>query len=205
MRKVLPALLLLAALAGCSADTEGPGLMPGPPDVEVDTAALRAAKERIGMADCEPGTAQPGAVEGGLPDLTLPCFGGGPDVDLTTLRGPMVINLWQAFCQPCRKEMPALEGFTQEHGAKVAVLGIDYNDVHPEAAMKLAEDTGATYPSVADPGGDFRGIEGFGVVRGLPTWIFLDADGKVTHVEATSVDSVAEIEDLVAEHLGVRL
>ena len=204
MRKALAVLLLLAALTGCAGDQDA-GLLPGPPDVDVDTATLRAAKERIGMADCEPGPAQPGAVERGLPEVTLPCLAGGPDVDLTTLRGPMVVNLWQAFCQPCRKEMPALEAFSKKHGEKVAVLGIDYNDVHPEAAMKLAEDTGATYPSVADPGGEFRGVEEFGVVRGLPTWIFLDADGVVTHVEATSVDSVPEIEDLVAEHLGVSL
>ena len=204
MRKVLAALLLLGTLTACAGDQD-PGLMPGPPDVEVDTATLRAAKERIGMADCEPGTAQPGAVEGGLPDLTLPCLAGGPDVDLTTLRGPMVINLWQAFCEPCRKEMPALEAFRKAHGDKVGVLGIDFNDVHPEAAMKLAEDTGATYASVADPGGEFRGVEGYGVIRGLPSWIFLDADGKVTHVEAVSVDSVGDIEDLVAEHLGVPL
>jgi thiol-disulfide isomerase/thioredoxin len=204
MRKVLAALLLLATLTACAGDQD-PGLLPGPPDVAVDTADLRAVKDRIGMADCEPGPAEPGAVEGGLPEITLPCLAGGPDVDLTTLRGPMVINLWQAFCQPCRKEMPALQAFSKQHGDEVAVLGIDFNDVHPEAAMKLAEETGATYPSLADPGGDFRGVDGYGVIRGLPSWIFLDADGVVTHVEATSVDSVPEIEDLVTEHLGVRL
>jgi thiol-disulfide isomerase/thioredoxin len=204
MRKVLAGLLLLATLTACAGDQD-PGLLPGPPDVDVDTAQLRAAKERIGMADCQPGSAAPGEVEGGLPEVTLPCLAGGPDVDLTTLRGPMVINLWQAFCQPCRKEMPALQAFTEKHGDEVAVLGIDYNDVHPEAAMKLAEQTGATYPSVADPGGEFPGVEGYGRIPGLPTWIFLDADGVVTHLEATSVDTVGEVEDLVAEHLGVRL
>jgi thiol-disulfide isomerase/thioredoxin len=156
------------------------------------------------MADCRSGSGD-GPVDGGLPELTLPCLGGGTDVDLSTLRGPMVINLWQSFCQPCIKEMPALQAFSQRYGDRVPVLGLDYNDVKPEAAMALAERTGVTYPSVADPGGDFRGVEGFGVVRGLPTWIFLDAEGTVTQVEAVSVDSVAEIEDLVTEHLGVRL
>ena len=205
MRRALAAglagALLAASLSACTSD--GGGIDVRPPDVEVDTPALREAKARIGMEDCEPGSGD--AVADGLPGLTLPCLGGGPDVDLSSLRGPMVINLWQAFCEPCRKEMPALEAFRKAHGDKVGVLGIDFNDVHPEAAMKLAEDTGATYASVADPGGEFRGVEGYGVIRGLPSWIFLDADGKVTHVEAVSVDSVGDIEDLVAEHLGVPL
>ena len=203
MRRLAAALVLMGGLAGCAGNPDA-GVVSGPPDVEVDTPQLRQAKERLGMADCRSGSGD-GPVDGGLPELTLPCLGGGTDVDLSTLRGPMVINLWQSFCQPCIKEMPALQAFSQRYGDRVPVLGLDYNDVKPEAAMALAERTGVTYPSVADPGGDFRGVEGFGVVRGLPTWIFLDAEGTVTQVEAVSVDSVAEIEDLVTEHLGVRL
>ena len=76
-------------------------------------------------------------VDGGLPDLTLPCLGGGPDVDLSSLRGPMVINLWQAFCEPCREEMPALEAFHQQYADQVAVVGIDFNDVNPAGALAL--------------------------------------------------------------------
>lgn len=203
MRRALALLGLLAALAGCSTQQD-PGLMPGPPDVDVDTAELRQVKDRIGMADCAPGPGT-GPVQGGLPELTLPCLGGGQDVDLSLLRGPMVLNLWQSFCAPCIKEMPALEAFHQEHGDRVTVLGLDYNDVKPVAAMALAERTGVTYPSLADPGGEFRGVDGFGVVRGLPGWVFVDDDGTVAHVEYVAVDSVAEIEDLVREHLGVRL
>lgn len=200
MRKVLVAWLLAATLTACSADG---GIVVRPPDVEVDTPALRAAKDRIGMLDCEPGTGA--AVEGGLPEVTLPCLGGGPDVELAALRGPMVINMWQSYCEPCIKEMPALEAFHQQYGDRVAVLGVDSNDVRPAAAMDLARRTGVTYPSLADPGGDFPGVEGFGRVRFLPAWIFVDGDGEVTHVESKAVDSVDEIKELVAQHLGITL
>jgi thiol-disulfide isomerase/thioredoxin len=203
VRRGLVLLALLVALAGCAADQDA-GLVPGPPDVDVDTAELRQAKERIGMADCEPG---PGSepVEGGLPELVLPCLGGGPDVDLSSLRGPMVINLWGSYCGPCIEEMPAIEAFHQRYGDRVAVLGLDSEDVRPDAAMALAEETGATYPSLADPGGEFVGVEGFGPLNALPAWVFVDADGAVAHVEAVPVKSVAEIEAMVTEHLGVRL
>ena len=74
--------------------------------------------------------------------MTLPCLGGGPDVELSSLRGPMVINLWQARCGPCRKEMPALEEFHQQYGDQVAVLGIDFNDVQPGAPCAGRGDRG---------------------------------------------------------------
>lgn len=201
MRWLFVAVLLLLGLTACASEQD-PGLMPGPPEVEVDTPELRQVKARIGMDDCQPGSGEP--VEGGLPEVTLACLGGGPDVDLSTLRGPLVINLWQAFCGPCRKEMPALESFHQQYGDQVRVLGIDYNDVHPEAALALAEDTSATYPSLADPGGELVG-EDHVSVRGLPAFVFVDADGEVTATVTGGVESAAEVKDLVRQHLGIEL
>ena len=74
MRKalaVLAAVLLVAALAGCDDETQFvPG--PGPSKVKVDSTELRELKAQIGMEDCVPG---PGG--GALPEITLPCLGGG--------------------------------------------------------------------------------------------------------------------------------
>jgi thiol-disulfide isomerase/thioredoxin len=200
MRRVLLALLVAAALSACSPDA----IDVRPPDVQVDTPELREVKARIGMDDCTPGAGEP--VEGGLPEVSLPCLGGGPDVDLSALRGPMVINLWQANCGPCKKEMPALEEFHQRHGDRVAVLGIDFNDVHPGGALALAEETGATYPSLADPGGDLMVEEAFAVARrGMPAFVFVDADGAVVGQVSGGVESVAEVEELVVDQLGIEL
>ena len=204
-------LLLVLAIAACVvaggfawSSMSGDSVDVRPPDVEVDTPALREVKARIGMDDCAPGAGD--AVDGGLPEVTLPCLGGGPDVELSSLRGPMVINLWQAGCVPCRKEMPALESFHQQHGDRVQVLGIDFNDVHPGRALELAGETGATYPSIADPGGDLMTEDAFALARrGIPVFLFLDADGTVVGQASGGVDSAAEVEDLVAEHLGLSL
>ncbi len=200
MRRILLALIVATALSACSPDA----IDVRPPDVQVDTPELREVKARIGMDDCTPGAGEP--VEGGLPEVSLPCLGGGPDVDLSALRGPMVINLWQANCGPCKKEMPALEEFHQRHGDRVAVLGIDFNDVHPGGALALAEETGATYPSLADPGGDLMVEEAFAVARrGMPAFVFVDADGAVVGQVSGGVESVAEVEELVVDQLGIEL
>ncbi|MBS2939880.1 TlpA family protein disulfide reductase [Nocardioides sp. J2M5] len=201
MRRLVLAAALVAVLSACSGQD---GIDVRPPDVDVDTPAMREVKARIGMDDCVPGKGEASA--DGLPAVTLPCLGGGPDVDLSSLRGPMLINLWQFNCGPCRKEMPALERFHQQYGDQVAVLGIDFNDVHPDGALALAEDTGATYPSLADPGGELMTEEAFAIARrGLPAFVFVDADGTVVGQSSGGVDSVDEVKALVADQLGVTL
>lgn len=200
MRKALGAVLLAASLTACSSG----GIDVRPPDIDVDTPALREVKARIGMEDCVPGDGA--SVADGLPAVTLPCLGGGPDVDLSALRGPLVINLWQSNCGPCKLEMPALEAFHQKYGDRVRVLGIDFNDVRPGAALQLAQDTKVTYPSIADPGGDLMTEDAFAVVRrGLPGFVFVDESGAVVGEDSGGVESVDEITALVAEHLGIDL
>ena len=61
-----------------------------------------------------------------LPSLTLDGFDGGPDQALDELRGPMVINLWATWCAPCRDELPVLQEFSQAHGDRVEMVGIDW-------------------------------------------------------------------------------
>jgi thiol-disulfide isomerase/thioredoxin len=195
------ALTLALTLAGCDSGHDFvPGPLPPPSKVKVDTPELRELKAEIGMVDCAPG---PGG--GGLPKLTLPCLGGGTSVDLSTLRGPLVLSLWQAGCAPCVKEMPALQAFDDHYGDQVPVLGIDFTDTFPGSALEEAGKRGVTYPSLADPGGDLQGFDEFAKIPGLPTMYFIDADGKIAYQRSFGVDSPEEVADLVREHLGVDL
>lgn len=200
--RLLVALLAAVLLTGC---TSGGSVVPspGPAEVDVDTPQLRSAKAAAGVEDCRPGDGAP--VDGGLPTLTLPCFGGGPDVDLGRLRGPLVVNLWASTCGPCRKEMPVLQSFHEKHRDRVGVLGIDYQDVQTTAAMDLVRETGVTYPLLADPQADLSGATPFPVLRGLPFIALVDEDGRVVHREYTILGSEQELVDLVDRHLGVAL
>ncbi len=197
MRSRLAALAATTVLlaAGC-ADVEPPGRS----DVDVDTPELRAMRSDAGVEPCAEG---PG--DGELPAVTLPCLGGGDDVDLSTLRGPLVINLWASNCGPCVKEMPALQRFHERYGDRVPVLGIDLVDTQPEAALALMERTGATYPSLADPGGTLFDERDLDLGQGLPQFLLLDADGRLAHRSAGGLENLAEVVALVEDHLEVGL
>jgi thiol-disulfide isomerase/thioredoxin len=199
-------LILLALVAGCADDAPPPdGGTPQASHVDVDTPALRAQKAAAGIADCAPAPAGEPA-DGGMPDLTLACLGGGPAVRLADLRGPLVVNLFAQWCEPCRTELPFYERLHRDGKGKLAVLGIDYLDTQPAGALALAEDTGVTFPLLADPDGLLR--EEFRI-RGLPGVLFVDADGRVTNDGGlptfTVIRSYDQLTSMVREHLGVRL
>lgn len=206
---VLP--LLLAACTstadrdGADKADDGGGLFET--TVDVDTAELRAAKREAGVEDCRPGESSSATAGGtvgdtgnGLPDIVLPCLGGGPDVNLSSLQGPMVINLWAQWCGPCREELPYYQQLHERAGDKVSVVGIDYQDTLPGRALALVEETGVTYPLLADPAADLRVPFR---VRGLPMVLFVDEQGQITHQEFVEIRSYDQLHGLVREHLGV--
>jgi thiol-disulfide isomerase/thioredoxin len=201
MRRLLPAVLVavVLVLSGCNAD-DIPS--PGEAKIDVDTPQLRELKAKAGIADCVTGTAEP--VDGGLPDVTLPCLGGGEDVALASLRGPLVVNLWGVWCGPCVKEMPAVADFYDRYGDQVPVLGIDYQDQQTGAAMRLARKSGVTYPLLADTQGDLRAKAPYPAIPPVPSFAFVAADGTVTLVPG-GIESADELVDLVEQHLGISL
>lgn len=203
---LVAAAVLLAAGCGPNATpnaasgTSGEGSAAGTAGVAVDTPALRAAKKRAGIETCPGVTSSTTARARSLPDITLPCLGGGPDVTLSNLRGPMVVNLWAQWCGPCRQELPYYEELHKRAGDRVKILGIDYQDTRPDWAIELMRQTGVTYPSLADPAGDLRVPLR---VRGLPGIVFLDKEGRVVHQEFAVIESYRQLADLVRQHLGV--
>lgn len=195
-------------LSGCSSisapDIQGPGRS----NVKVDTAELRELKATTKIEPCVPGTAD--RADDGLPAVSLPCLGGGESVDLAALRGPMVINLWASWCGPCERELPIYQKFYAKHGDKVAVLGIDLQDNRPGAALELAKNSGVTYPQLADPNSDLAGSEPMPAIPALPAIVFVDAEGRfvvdgVPQLIFREIKNVAELEELVAERLGIEL
>lgn len=191
----------------------GPSSLTAPTlHVDVDTPALRAAKAQAHIPTCTEPTASGEVQRHGLPAITLPCLGGGPSVDLAKLRGPMVITFWASWCGPCRRELPIFERFAQEYAGRVAVVGIDYNDVNPAAALDLARKSGVHFPLLADTETAVRQKGGLPVSL-LPTLAFLDADGVLSvwhdedgnetgRVRALEIESIDELRQLAAEHLG---
>jgi cytochrome c biogenesis protein CcmG, thiol:disulfide interchange protein DsbE len=178
-----------------SAAPQVPGL--GAPDVDVQAPELRRQRQAAGIADCPEPSRRPPA-DADLPSLTLPCLGDPGSVDLSTLSGPLVLNVWAQSCGPCREEMPLLQRLHAQADG-VTVLGIDFQDLQPGLALELAEDSGITYPSVADVEG---GLKVPLRITGLPTTMFVD-DGRVVAIDRGAYSSYAELSSSVSRHLGV--
>jgi thiol-disulfide isomerase/thioredoxin len=135
-----------------------------------------------------------------LPDISLPCLGGGPDIRLADLRGPLVINVWAQWCGPCRDEAPYLAELAKS--GKVKMLGIDYDDPRPELAVKFATDEGFAYPHLADAD---KSIQRALKVAGPPLTAFVDKDGAVAYVHRGVLTSQQQLDQLVKDKLGVTL
>ncbi len=190
----LAAVGLTAAVLLCGCDQSDPVAAC---KVDVATAELQQVRADAGIADCSDG-----AGDADLPDVALPCLGSDAEGSLAAVEGPAVVNFWSSNCGPCRKEMPALQQFHEQYGDQVAVLGVDYLDTYPEAALDLAVTSGVTYPSLADPCGALQETDL--AITGLPVFVFVAEDGSITR-SAGGVESVEEIVAETERQLGIEL
>ncbi len=131
-----------------------------------------------------------------LPEVTLAALDGGAALDLSTVRGPAVVNLWASWCGPCARELPLYQSFSEKYAGKVKVLGIDFQDTQKDAARTLIRRTGVTYPLYEDPDGLMR-------ARGLPQVILIDEEGHRAFEQYVEITSLAQLEKLVVAHLGI--
>jgi cytochrome c biogenesis protein CcmG/thiol:disulfide interchange protein DsbE len=98
---------------------------------------------------------------------------------LAALRGhPAVVNIWAAWCGPCRAEMPVMQRVSLDMGRQVAFVGVDLKD-NREAAASFLKKTPVTYPSYDDPSGEVYNAE---KLVGVPSTLFFDRNGKQTFV-----------------------
>ena len=180
------AIAALAALApGCGG--AGPaGVAAGAPAgattgvaMGAGDAGLAAARAKADLARC-PVPAAARAPRAELPDLSLPCLAGGPDVPLARLAGvPLVLNAWASWCGPCRAELPAFERVAEAaRQGSVRVLGVDTEDA-PASGLAFAAARGVHIPSVLDGSGALRTSRH---IAGLPFTLFVRPDGSVASV-----------------------
>ena len=192
-RRGIPVGLALVALLGACMSGGTDDETPAP-----ETASSAAASV---LDPCPEQLDQPAAGAGAVPALAFDCLGGG-SLDLARAPGvPTVVNLWGSWCAPCREELPLLQDLAVAAGDRVRVLGVISRDGEPQAES-FAEDAGITFPSAFDGDGELMAELG---LNALPYTFFLAADGTLAHTEVGPVDTVAKLQGLVAEHLGVQL
>jgi len=198
MRRALLVALVLPFLAACGGGTPD-AIKPGPHQIDVSNSQLVAFKKQTGIPNC-PRVASAG-VEGGMPGVTLPCLGGGRSVDVAGLRGPTIVNFWASWCDACRKEMPALAAYAKQQSA-VKVLGVDFLDPQPGAALELAKGSDVGYPLLADTKGALDKASPMPHISGLPLTVFLDPDGSIAHIEARAMLTEKDVAEAAHQYLG---
>lgn len=166
MRRLLSALVCLAALTGAGCDSDDP-----------KSAALPAKEAKAALAGAPAPLAKLHAQGGELLD-------GGPDAfrqRLASLKGhPVVVNKWGSWCSPCRTEFPFFQSQAIEHGKKVAFLGVDGDDNDADATEFL-EEYPVTFPSYKDP--DLKVSSVIKAVGAFPSTVFYDSKGRIAYVK----------------------
>ena len=78
-----------------------------------------------------------------LPDVSL----SRPEHRRERRPPPCAGRWWRTVGQlvtPCRKELPFFQAYAEKYAGKVDVVGIDFQETHPDRAKKMARESGGS-------------------------------------------------------------
>jgi cytochrome c biogenesis protein CcmG/thiol:disulfide interchange protein DsbE len=121
---------------------------------------------------------------------------------LHALRGhPVVVNVWGAWCTQCVGEFPYLATASARYGRQVAFVGVDSNDNSGNARKFLASHP-VSYPSYTSTP---QALAPLAAIQGMPETIFIDARGKVVHIQVGAYQSLPAFENDIGQYsLGIK-
>jgi peroxiredoxin len=127
----------------------------------------------------------------------------GDIVDSAALRGtPVVLNFYASWCTVCDRELPDFQRVSERLAGRVQVVGANPQSNDTTAAQRtMISRAGVTYPTLADPQDEL--LRQFNTTGGLPTTVFIDADGVVRKVHNGLLTEQLLLEE-IATSLGVR-
>lgn len=120
-----------------------------------------------------------------LPRVTSAASLPGSDLSLHDLRGtPVLIEAFTAWCSACRHSAPGLrEAASAPRDKPVRFLSVML-EATPEDARRVKTQWGIQHDLLIDDGSFARSYS----ISMLPTWILIDAEGKVRKVVSGSAD-----------------
>ena len=109
------------------------------------------------------------------PDVPIEDAFGNEIITSSVLDGrPTIVNVWAAWCEPCKKELPQLQNFAAVH-SELNVLTVNLGD-DPDKVSEFLELNSIDLPVLMDRDGRFTSAI---KVSGVPTTVFVSADGEV--------------------------
>lgn len=175
--KIFSVIVLVIGLTGCT----------------TSSVEMKAGK----VVSCQEITFEKKWVGGPMVD----CLDGSSGVQLSALRGPMVINVWGSWCAPCEEEIPFLRSFYERAKGKIELVGVDVEEAKAQDGRDFVISHGMTWPNLIDTRGNSRGYFGMGV----PVTWFIDANGKPTFKKIGVIKSEKELLQLSEKYLGVKI
>jgi len=104
---------------------------------ELDARIAQLEEEtHLGYIEREGDAADKGAL---APDFRLLDLEGEPR-RLSEIDGPIVLNFWASWCEPCIEEMPEFELVNQEAGGRVTFIGQRWREPGDSQAVCLRSD-----------------------------------------------------------------
>jgi thiol-disulfide isomerase/thioredoxin len=142
--------LLVVAVAGCHAASDGGG--PAPSVASATTVAARAtAAKRLQRRFAPPGLL-PAPRRKPAPPLEVTAFDGRA-VTLDGLRGrPAVVSFFESWCGTCQAEQPELSQVARAFADRVGFVGVSYRDT-VAAGRAYQRRFEVPYPLANDPSG----------------------------------------------------
>jgi len=92
---------------------------------------------------------------------------------------PVIVNFWGTWCDPCKREMPAIQSQYEkwkDRGLEVLSLNLDESRV---TVQSFVQQNGLTFPILFDK--DLHMRDRY-AVRSYPTTFFIDSSGKIAKI-----------------------
>ena len=166
-------------------------------ELDARIEALRN-ETRLGYLERDGDASDRGAL---APDFRLLDLEGEP-WRLAEIAGPVVLNFWASWCEPCIEEMPEFEIVSNELAGRVTFIGLNDGE-SPEIAREFAYDvTGVSYLVLLDPTKSMT--NGPYLLVGRPTTFFIGADGIIQDLRVGIVD-IGTLRELSGRLIGEEL
>jgi thiol-disulfide isomerase/thioredoxin len=113
----------------------------------------------------------------------------------------VVLNVWGAWCPPCRAEADDLATAAEELQPKgVVFLGINTRDTSRDNALSFQRNHAMPYPSIYDPSGrTLLAFRGTLQPNAIPSTVVIDAQGRVAASIIGELTSARTLVDLVED------